>query len=409
MGTIKATLRTTKGIPRTNQQGLTTVYILYTHKGRNLYLNTEVKIPPEYWRGEKDQIKPIGGELKGREGRNLRVGDARRKVEGIVNELLTEKVEPTIERVKQRYSLANTDPEEPEEINLYTLWEEYYNDSAVTKADNTLKAIKHAKMVFTRYWSRKRSEPTLETLNLDFYHAYRKHLLQDLKLNNNSAGKEIKNLKAFLNYLKDRGYPVSSDVGRFKVLKEKMPIVFLTEDELQQLYEHHFKNERLTRVRDLFLVQAYTGLRWSDLSRLGPQHIHNDIIEMTAYKNKRTTLVPMAPIVREILARYDNQLPQMTPQELNRMIKICCRLAGITQVIEKPVFSGGKKSYRMLPKYAEISSHTAVKSFISNCAAKGISPAIIAEITGKSLATVQDHYLGVSRESIIRQMSKAFG
>ena len=407
MGTIKSTLRNTGGIPRTNQQGLTAVYVLYTHKGRNLYLNTGIRIPPENWRGEKDQFNPIGGELKGRTTKNQLLGQLRRKAETIVAELIGEGREPTTKLVRERFEAV---PEEQVDNSLSTLWDQYVADSEVTKTSGTLRQIKHSRKVFNEYNRHKRINPSIGEIDLTWYNGLVKYLLNVQKINNNSVGKEVKNIKSFLNYISSQGIAISPDVTKFKVFKERTLIIYLTQEELNQLYKYDFsKNLRLERCRDLFVFQASTGLRYSDVSRLSNEHLKGDVIHMTAYKNKKETFVPLTSRAKAILAKYDGVLPIISEQRQNDYIKEACELAGIDQPLELVSYYGGRKSFTKVPKYSQISTHVAVKTFITHCGEKGISAKIVAEITGKSVKVILDHYYGISKETIISEMAKAFG
>ena len=407
MGTIKSTLRTTGGIPRTNQQGLTAVYVLYTHKGKNLYLNTGIRIPPESWRGEKDQFNPIGGELKGRTTKNQLLGQLRRKVETIVAELIGEGKDPTTKLVKERFEAV---PEGQTDNSLPALWDQYIADSEVTKTAGTMRQIRHSRKVFDEYNRYKRINPSLEEINLSWYNGLVKYLLNVQKINNNSVGKEVKNIKSFLNYVGSQGLPISSDVANFKVFKEKTLIIYLTQDELTRLYEYDFSTSpRLDRCRDLFVLQSSVGMRYSDLTRLSSEHIQGNVIHMVAYKNKKETFVPLGTRAKAILEKYDGELPTISEQRQNDYIKEACKLAGIDQPIELVSYYGGRKEFSRVPKYTQISTHTAVKTFITHCGEKGISAKIVSEITGKSVKVILDHYYGISKAIIISEMTKAFG
>lgn len=225
----------------------------------------------------------------------------------------------------------------------------------------------------------------------------------------NTVGKCVKNFKAFLNWSKARGYKTHADISKFKVLTEETPIVYLTQQEVDSLARHDFKdNPRLQRARDLFCLQCYTGLRWSDLTRLGNQHISGNVIRMTAFKTKKPIIVPLTAKALAILEKYDYQLPSITEQEINRSIKECCKRAGIDRLIEVPEYHGGKKTFKKVPKYEQVTSHTSVKSFITACVENGISPKVVAQITGKTVAVILGHYYGVNEEQIISEMQKAF-
>ena len=56
-----------------------------------------------------------------------------------------------------------------------------------------------------------------------------------------------------------------------------------------------------------------------------------------------------------------------------------------------------------------VSSHIAVKTFITHCGQKGISPKVVAEITGKSVQVILVYYYGIDEATIKREMERGFG
>lgn len=60
----------------------------------------------------------------------------------------------------------------------------------------------------------------------------------------------------------------------FRKIEEEVDTIYLGNDELQTLFDLNLTNDaRLDRVRDLFLIGCYTGLRFSDYSELRPLNI----------------------------------------------------------------------------------------------------------------------------------------
>ena len=55
-----------------------------------------------------------------------------------------------------------------------------------------------------------------------------------------------------------------------------------------------------------------------------------------------------------------------------------------------------------------MSTNIAVKTFITLFAKKGVSPKVLAEITGKTVKVIVKHYYGIDKELIKEQMIKAF-
>jgi integrase len=156
-------------------------------------------------------------------------------------------------------------------------------------------------------------------------------------------------------------------------------------------------------------LECQTSLRVSDRKRLSKEHIFGSAIKMTAYKNKKPVFIPLTPISREILEKYNYQLPHLSEVRSNEYIKAICLIAGIDYLVETVEYKGGNKIYTKTPKWQLITNHTAVKTFITHCGEKAISAKIVSEITGKTVKVIQDHYYGTSDKVIQLEMERAFG
>ena len=60
----------------------------------------------------------------------------------------------------------------------------------------------------------------------------------------------------------------------FKVLKEKVSRIYLTTDEVNNLYDLEL-NESLNKSRDIFVLMCYLGIRFSDCKRITKNNINN--------------------------------------------------------------------------------------------------------------------------------------
>ena len=84
---------------------------------------------------------------------------------------------------------------------------------------------------------------------------------------NNSAYKIIGMLKIFLNWAFDRGINNNLSFRKFKLKEDRTDIVTLNETELNKIIELDLtKNNKLEKVRDLFVFGCFTGGRFSDLT-----------------------------------------------------------------------------------------------------------------------------------------------
>jgi integrase len=111
-------------------------------------------------------------------------------------------------------------------------------------------------------------------------------------------------------------------------------IIYLTDEELKQLEKHSFSQPRLQQVKDLFIFCCYTGLAYAEMSSLTTKNIEigfdgNEWIQMIRKKTNRKISVPLLPKAKEILEKYNNELPRISNQKFNSYLKEISALLSI--------------------------------------------------------------------------------
>ena len=230
-----------------------------------------------------------------------------------------------------------------------------------------------------------------DKINLDFYADFTGWLTQQ-GYSTNYIGNHVKVLKSFLNEATERGINAKLDFRskRFKKLTEETSAIYLNERELETLAALDLTNApRLDRVRDLFLVGCWTGLRFSDFTRLDPRHLTNDgdFIEIETQKTGETVVIPVHPVVRAVFAKYAGKTanslpPAISNQKMNDFLKEIAQRAGLTDSVEERMTKGGFRLTTEVPKWGLVSTHTARRSFATNCYKMGLDTITIRAITG---------------------------
>lgn len=196
----------------------------------------------------------------------------------------------------------------------------------------------------------------------------------------NYTGTLIKNWKTLGNQGTDN--PVFRD-PEFKKIAEETHAVYLDESELKELEKVDCPPaEQL--ARNWFLIGCYTGLRVSDLLSLSKRNISDKFITIATEKTDEKVVIPLHPTVKKIIKKYKGFPPSITDVEVNRMIKITARRAGINEDVLITTTKGGKREDRYLKKWQVIRSHTMRRSAITNMQSRKdpVPTAIIKKITG---------------------------
>ncbi|QJB34079.1 site-specific integrase [Chitinophaga oryzae] len=246
-----------------------------------------------------------------------------------------------------------------------------------------LTTLNHLK-AFQQQYSRK---VDFATIDIRFHSDYISYLTSTVKLSINTIGDHIKRIITVMGEAKSRGIEVCNDFESSYFFKphEETDSIYLNEAELKLIEGLDLSgNAKLARVRDMFLIGCYTGLRFSDYSVLRREHIKDDLIEIRQAKTSNKVVIPVHPVVKAILEKYDYSLPRaISNQKMNDYLKdIGKQLPELEAQITLTYTKGGNKIIQSYPKWALISTHTARRSFATNEYLAGTPVVTIMAITG---------------------------
>lgn len=221
----------------------------------------------------------------------------------------------------------------------------------------------------------------------------------------NSAAKHLKTFKRFIGYLVKERIEIGFDEE--DIIYEEVPglQIAVNEEILNKLYKHKFIGW-LNDVRWIFILHCYTGLRVSDLFRVCENIKGNFIVLETQKVKGKTIKQPIMAMTREILERYDYKIPQMYEQDYRDGIKQIYKAVDPDTKIQ--IRDHKTNRFKNVFVHEEISSHDAVRTFITMCANKGITVNSIAIMTGKSVAVILRHYLVDSVKVAQEEMLEKF-
>jgi integrase len=156
-------------------------------------------------------------------------------------------------------------------------------------------------------------------------------------LSNGTIHNYHKHLKAMLHRALDFGIieatPYARLVGKFD-RGEDENVEYLTEEEMQLILDSHpVPGTQMETVRDLFIIQMFTGLAYSDMQALDIKNYHREGDAWVSNGKRIKTGVPfvsqLLPPVVEVLERHGWQVPQMPNQKYNAQLKTFGNAIGI--------------------------------------------------------------------------------
>lgn len=380
---------------------------------------TGFKVKPAHWSSERSRVKNVV-EAINKEQVNRFLGDLEAATAAILSDLRSRRIAITKELIRQQiddYLTPKPEPEAPTEAALFSFIAGFIESApnrinsttnklvghrTIQKYNTVLKMLREFAAIYPRPLD-------FDTVDLAFYEAFTAYLSTKKKFTVNNVGKYIATLKVFLSEATDKGFAVKQDYRsrKFKVLKEEADNVYLSEAELRRLFTLDLISKpRLERVRDLFLVGCYTGLRFSDFTSIKPENVRDGFIRMEQFKTQGKVVIPCHPIVETILSKYSGHLPgTISNQKMNDYLKELCQLAGLTGKESKGQTKGGKRVTRILEKWELVSTHTARRSFATNAYLAGVPALTIMRITGHRTEKAFMQYIKLDEEQHAQVMA----
>ena len=303
-----------------NAQYETSIFLTVYYNKERVKLSTSESINPEFW-NEKDQRPRSTKKFPTHPEFKTRLDN----LENMVNDILrtykndNEGKLPPPDTLKELWNDVNAPKKETKPVyNFFSYLDKFIDDAPsriVEKSGkpftyNTIKGYTSLKNVLIEFKNHNRKYRKLDfkDFDLDFYFDFQKFLTEQKTMAVNTIGARIKNLKSVLNHATEHDINTYTDFKkkRFRVLKEKTDAIYLTLADLKDIERIDLTNQsHLDRVRDLFLIACWTGVRFSDLKQIRQERIakdeHGEFIEITNEKTGNDVSIPILPTVRRII------------------------------------------------------------------------------------------------------------
>lgn len=296
-------------------------------------------------------------------------------------------------------------------IGFFQLFEKYRQEFNMsdTRKKQYLSLINHWK----RFESSRKIKISFDKVTIDLLRDFAKYLRDEsLKPKSkyspelilspkgkNTIHRLLAMTRAFWNFarkeLKHKGtnlhYPFGSDGFQIPSETYGQPI-YISIEERNLLFNAKIENERLHRVRNVFVFQCLIGARVGDLCKLTKANVQGDFINYIPRKTRDgqpvTVTVPLHPIAKEIINQYnypdDKLLPFITDQRYNDALKDLFKFVGITRIVTRLNPKTGEPE--QVPICNIVSSHMARRAFIGNLFGK-VDRGIISSMSGHTVGS----------------------
>lgn len=226
-----------------------------------------------------------------------------------------------------------------------------------------------------------RSDILITDVNQSFCEGLKVYMLGHLT--NNTTFKYIKMFKKVLNFAVDSGYLIRNPC-MVKMKREKLEYHPLTIEQINAIRSKAIQNDRLSKVRDLFVFQCYTGMAYIDMATLSRNDIKDDKIIKYRQKTNVKSIIPLFDVTKEILQRYDYTLPVLSNQKYNSYLKELGDVCNIPQSL-----------------HSHLARHTMATIMLNN----GISLPSIAKTLGHSNTRItEDIYAEMLDKTVVEEV-----
>lgn len=258
-------------------------------------------------------------------------------------------------------------------------------------------------------------------IDLSFHNEFISYLDKEQKLNQNTIGGYVDDIKLFCGNADKKGITVSNEFKNteFYSPSNKTKDIYLKEEEINLIYNTTFKQDYLDNTRDWFIIGLRTGLRISDFLKLTNDHIDEEFIYKETEKTEFPVIIPIHNQVQEILTKRNGNFPRkISEQKFNIYVKEVAKIAGLTELTEgakmceiETIINGKveiihRKTFSKYPKYELVSSHICRRTFATLLYGK-IDTLTIMKITGHSTESQFLKYIKITPKEYAEKL-KAF-
>jgi site-specific recombinase XerD len=386
--------------PNSYTDSLIIIQYYVKKENKKFKLSTQLKINPKDWSKENrlPKLKRGGDSYKLR-----RITDELNRINDKLHEAIDNHgKELTIGHLKEHFSIKKQ-----QLIYLKDFWKAFIKEREEMQEVGVKMLIKYRAMLTKTLYFEKLNKKQYKLNDLDdnFYAEFITFMRKEYNLNDNTLHRYMSIFKTMISWCSKKGYKVLTDYNNIKIAKYETNDVHLTELELKLLEDAKLSASN-ERARDLFLIGAYTGQRFSDYSMFEKADVREGAIVKKAKKTKITSFIPLHSKLKKLLDKYEWKLPKISSQKFNLKIQEICKELKINDSIKKVSYMGKNKKEEVFPKWKLIGSHTARRTFITLMSERGMPDHQLMQIAGIKDAKTLLKYKKFNLNTLIQTSNK---
>jgi integrase len=284
--------------------------------------------------------------------------------------------------------------------NIFELFELFLELKKRSKTYRTYQKFASIKTALTKFAESKNLKNIYPSdISKNFLSDFSAYLTEKRGLSIDTLNKYQSGFNTFMDYItKDLGINENLSYSNFEKVsrnRESTTKVVLLKEHIIKLNKYKPSNKRYEIVKDLFLFQIFTGIRYSDLIRIKKSFVQNDQLSFTMFKTSTRVSIPLHKKAKSILLKYDYNIGEQAKalKNYNVDLKTLCRKAGLTEEVSTLKLKLTDKISDDTELCELISSHVGRTTFITNCLISGISPFIVMSYSGHKKIETLAYYM----------------
>ena len=384
--------------------------IFFDVKGQNKRsrFSSGIKVHKDNFNGSTISKKEINADLK-----NALLQAKYSTLTNIIAEDNLKEIELLPSQVKESDTKRTKEKEPKKPVtgkhSLVEYFDRYKDLYSKVYKSNTIRADKQVKDHIIKF----DPDIAIEDINQNWLVRYCSYLV-DLELEDSTI--KERHLKSIRNICKEarrEGITVSIQLDKFTWKSQPKQPFFATWDEVEEIEKiKDFVLPIQERIRDIFLLSCYTGLRDSDLKEIRKENLFKQgkqtMLKIRVTKTNFDYAIPLSAKVEEIFKKHRYDIRTVSQQEYNREIKHIARVKVKGDVI-KVRNSGNKRMTETVPRYEMFTTHTGRRTFGRRFLDKGGSLVVLSKIYGHKNLETTLKYIGYQPQEIVEEFNKVFG
>jgi integrase/recombinase XerD len=263
---------------------------------RTIYSSLEIRVRKEHWDIKTNTIKkhPNAAKL------NERIASRLAEMQSLYIDLEKKKGSASVDDLRK---VINEGQQHPESFI------EYFRNYIVLLGEREKHGTRDKfEAVYRKLVAYRRNrDMRFDEVNVEFLKQYDAYLRNTLKNSNNTIHGNFRIIRKLMNdAIREEIVPVNTNPFiRYKLTLDKTDKIFLSEEDVQRLYELELPHNKSYHIRNMFVFSCHAGgLRISDMLQLKNRNYDGERIILTMQKTKQVVQVKLSSIAKEIINRY---------------------------------------------------------------------------------------------------------